>query len=94
MAVSSRLVQVNEWLAAIGNRSLHLATEEGTEPISRERVLALADRCEWAEIKDDDRLPGVYPKYLVMGYGDFLEYCRSGGTSQTSQAYWLTASAA
>jgi|GEM_PF-6459379 len=91
MTVASQLAQLNEWLAAIGDRTIYLAISGGTEPIARDQLLELAQRCEWANIETDTRLPNVFPRYLVMGYGDFLDYCRSGGRSESAKAYFLTA---
>lgn len=91
MTVASQLVAVNEWLTAIGNQPIYIGVNGGTEPITKERLLNLAQRCEWARIEEEARLPGVFPQRLVMGYGDFLEWCRSGGQSESAKAYFLTA---
>lgn len=92
MAIASQLTQVDEWLEAIGDRAVHIGVDGGTKPISKAKLLDIASQCEWAKIKNDSRLPNVFPKTLVIGYGDFLEWCRSGGQSEHSKAYFLTAS--
>ena len=91
MAIASQLKQIDEWLDAIGDRSIHLGVNGGTEPITKEQLFELANHCEWAELRNDSRLPGVFHQHLVIGYGDFLDWCRSGGQSESSKAYFLTA---
>ncbi|MEM9450396.1 MAG: hypothetical protein AAGA75_17925 [Cyanobacteria bacterium P01_E01_bin.6] len=92
MLVTSQLKEVGRWLDDIGSRTIHVGVDGGTEAITKERLLELTSRCEWAELRDDSRLPGVFHKHLVIGYGDFLEWCRSGGESDSAKAYFLTAS--
>lgn len=91
MTTATKLKPVDEWLESVAGRTLHMATETGTYPTSAEEVLAIAHRCDQSEILTDARLTGVYEKHLKMWYGDYLEWCRSGGQSETSRAWFVTA---
>lgn len=91
MATASKLKPVDEWLDSVAGLTLHIGMNGGTKPISKEEVLALSDRCEYAEILTDHRLSGVHPKHLKIWRGDYLEWCRSGGQSEMSQVYFITA---
>lgn len=86
------LKTVQDWLYDSRGLSKFKAIEGGTERITEDEILSIAENCEWVEIEDHLVLPRLsHKKTLVLGKGDLIEYCRSCGKSQNSVAYFISA---
>lgn len=80
---------VEDYLKEVKNRNLYLGVNGGTIPISDYEVRNIAMHCDQFEIIDETRIPGIYPKGLRLGSGDFIEWCLSGG--KIGNFYFITA---
>jgi hypothetical protein len=87
----SMMETIEKWLENVQGMYLFVGIDGGTEQITKQELLDLCAQCEWAEIVSDSRISGIYPETLKIGYGDFLEWCRTGGKSEQSRAYFITA---
>lgn len=76
---------------------MYIAGDGKADPITPDEIYKICSVAEWVEFDDwsdtpavINKLTGLHPLKLTLGYGDLLTYCRTSGKDPNSKCWYFT----